>query len=274
MPISRVVGSVVLGIVALAVLAYIATVAYVFFVQRDLQYDRDGKMYEIGETSLTRSVLVHIPTEGGAQLTGWYAAPVGDKPVILYFRGKTGSFSREYERYERFEADGYGYLAFDYRGFPGSPGELTEEHALADSLAAFDWLKQKGLPIVLWGRSLGSGPATFVASQRGASALLLESPFLSAVDVAQRSFWYLPVSWIMLDQYPVKTWIRGVDEPVFVAHGAVDPAIPVDNGKAVFALAPHPAGLWIDPEGDHDNLWEHGLWTRAKDFFASVPAGP
>ena len=78
-------------------------------------------------------------------------------------------------RYEAFAEAGYGFLAFDYRGFPGSPGEVTEENILADARAAFDWVKAKGHPILLWGRSLGSGPASYVAREREAEALLLEA---------------------------------------------------------------------------------------------------
>ena len=106
-------------------------------------------------------------------------------------------------------ADGYGFLAFDYRGFPGSPGEVTEENILADGLAAFDWAAAKGFPVVLWGRSLGSGPATYVASLRDADALLLETPFDSAVAVAADRYGFLPVGLLMPDQFPVDQWIDG-----------------------------------------------------------------
>lgn len=121
---------------------------------------------------------------------------------------------------------------------------------------------------MIWGRSLGSGPATYVASLRQAAALVLESPFRSAVAVAEKSYGWLPVSLIMLDQYPVDRWIRGVTEPVFVGHGTLDSAIDVSNGKAVFELAPHGTTLWIDPQGDHDNLWEHGIFQQVRAFIA------
>ncbi|MBN9310949.1 alpha/beta hydrolase [Devosia sp.] len=257
------------GLAVVLVVGYVAVIAYFYIRQRDFQYDREGKVYAIAETTLQRTQVVSIRTADGSGLLGWYAPPTASLPTILYFRGKTGSFSREYARFEAFEAAGYGFLAFDYRGFPGSPGELTEENVLADSLAAFDWLQPKGGKIVLWGRSLGSGPATYVASERDAAALVLESPFRSAVAVAEKSYGWLPVSLIMLDQYPVERWIRAVQEPVFVGHGTLDPAIDVSNGRRVFELAPHGVTLWIDPEGDHDNLWDHGIWQKARAFIAS-----
>jgi len=171
----------------------------------------------------------------------------------------------------RFVNGGYGYLAFDYRGFPGTPGEISEGNILADSLAAYDWLAAKGAPILLWGRSLGSGPATYVAGERDAKALLLETPFDSAVSVAADRYGFLPVHLLMHDQFPVDEWINGVSEPVFVAHGAVDATIGVAHGERVYALAPNKAGLWIEPGAGHSDLWARGLWERARAFFAAVP---
>ena len=64
---------------------------------------------------------------------------------------------------------------------------------------------------MLWGRSLGSGPATYVAKEREADALLLETPFHSAVAVAADRYGFVPVGLLMQDQYPVDQWIKDVD---------------------------------------------------------------
>lgn len=261
------------AVVVAAVTAYLAVLGVMYVFQRDFQYDRSGRLSALSETTLTAAELVAIPSGDGSTLAGWYQPPAAGQPVILYFRGNAQSFSREHPRYEAFAAAGYGFLAFDYRGFPGSPGDLTEENVLDDALAAHDWLAAKGDPILLWGRSLGSGPATYVASRRAVGALLLESPFVSAVAVAAERYFYLPVGLLMHDQYPVETWIVEVTEPVFVAHGTADTTIGVSHGERVYALAPNPAGLWIEPGGGHGDLWERGLWERAQAFFSEAMAG-
>lgn len=257
-----------IGIAAVAALAYVLVLGAMYVFQRDFQYDRSGRLFALGETGLDKAELVSIPADDGSLLAAWYQPPAPGKPLILYFRGNAQSFSREYERYEAFVAQGYGFVAFDYRGFPGSPGELNQKNILADGLAAFDWAKAKGFPIVLWGRSLGSGPATYVASEREADALLLETPFDSAVSVAADRYGFLPVGLLMQDQFPVDSWIKDVAEPVFVAHGTADRTIGVEHGKRVYALAPDPDGLWIEAGADHSDLWARGIWTRAMQFFA------
>jgi uncharacterized protein len=259
-----------IGVVVAVAAAYLCVLGVLYFFQRDLQYDRSGRLFELSETKLTGTELVSIPSADGSSVTGWYAPPTAGQPVILYFRGNAQSFSREHERYEQFAADGYGFLAFDYRGFPGSPGEISEENVLADSIAAYDWLRSKGHPILLWGRSLGSGPATYVASQRDAEALLLETPFLSAVAVAADRYGFLPVGLLMHDQFPVNEWITAVEEPVLVAHGTADTTIGYSHGERVYALAPNPVELWIEPGAGHGDLWDRGIWQRARGFFEAA----
>lgn len=257
-----------IGLVALAVILYGGFVVALYVLQRDFQYDRTGRMFALSETALTDATqLVSIPSADGSVLAGWYQPPGDGKPVILYFRGNAQSFSREHERYEQFVADGYGFLAFDYRGFPGSPGEITEANILADGLAAYDWLAEKGYPIVLWGRSLGSGPATWVAREREAGALFLETPFDSAVSVAADRYGFVPVGLLMHDQFPVDQWIRDVTEPVYVAHGTADATILVYHGERLYSLAPNPKGIWIEEGADHGDLWDRGIWSRARAFF-------
>jgi hypothetical protein len=109
-----------------------------------------------------------------------------------------------------------------------------------------------------------------VASRRPTDALLLETPFLSAVDVAFDRYPYFPVYWLMHDQFPVKDWIRLVRAPVFVAHGTADTTIDVHHGKAVYALAPNKYDLWIVPGANHDDLWAAGIWAKAQAFFADA----
>lgn len=261
-----------LALLILIVLGYGAVVAYMYFNQRALQYSATGPVFTLADTTLVGASDVAIDS-GDAVVNGWYQPPRPGMPVILYYKGNSKSFSEENERYEQFVADGYGFLAFDYRGFPASPGEISEANILADALAAFDWLDaQAEAPILIWGRSLGSGPATYVASERDASALLLETPFLSAVGVAAERYPILPVGLVMQDQFRNDLWIADVAEPVLVAHGTADRTIGVSNGERLHALAPNPDALWIVPGADHSELWDAGIWAEAKPFFEKALA--
>ena len=257
------------GVLAVVVVAYLGAVGYMYFNQRALQYNAVGPVTPLADVTLPGASDIAIPVDG-AVVNGWYQAPATGMPLIVYYKGNSESFTSESERYERMVAEGYGFLAFDYRGFPASPGTISEAGILADAIAAYDWAAQQGFPILIWGRSLGSGPATYVASQRAAEALLLETPFLSAVSVAAERYPILPVNWVMLDQFRSNEWIADVEEPVMVAHGTADRTISVSNGERLHALAPKPDELWIVPDADHSDLWDAGIWDRAQAFFSRV----
>ena len=260
----------VIGLLVLVVILYAGMVGALYFLQRDFQYDPKGEITALDATTLKNVEVVSIPTSDGEKVTGWYGAPQPGKPVIVYYKGNAGSFTYEHERFEAWMADGYGFLAFDYRGFPLSPGVVNQTNILADSLAAFDWLTTKNVPVVIWGRSLGTGPATYVASERDADALLLETPFVSAVTVAGERYPFAPVGLLMQDQFPVNVWIKAVAEPVFVAHGTADTTIDVSNGERVYDLAPNKYQLWIEPGAGHSDLWARGIWDRARTFFEAA----
>lgn len=258
--------SVLVALLVLVVLAYAGVVGYMFVNQRALQYDPAGEITELAAAGLAGAEQVEIAS-GDGLVTAWYQPPRPGMPMIVYYKGNSGSFTYEHERYAQFVADGYGFLAFDYRGFPTSPGAISEANILADALAAYDWVAERHADILIWGRSLGSGPATYVASQRDARALLLETPFLSAVTVAAERYPYLPVGLVMQDQFRSNEWIAQVQEPVLVAHGTADTTIGVSNGERLYALAPNPQELWIVPDAGHSDLWAAGIWDHARPFF-------
>jgi fermentation-respiration switch protein FrsA (DUF1100 family) len=253
------------------IVLYAAVVAYMYFNQRALQYSPAGEVVALAQAGLPFAEAVSIPS-GGGTINGWFQAPQPGRPLIIYYKGNSGSFSEEHERFEQFVADGYGFLSFDYRGFPMSAGTISQASILQDALAAFDWAEQKGAPIMIWGRSLGSGPSTYVASQRDARALLLETPFLSAATVGSERYPYLPVALVMQDQFPVNQWILDVTEPVLVAHGTADQTIGVSNGERLYNLVPNKDELWIEEGADHGDLWDRGIWGHAEPFFERAMA--
>lgn len=260
---------IVIVLVVVIAVVYGVLVAYLYLNQRAFFFSPDGPVMEIADTAFPGE-RVTIPTGEGQALAGWYAPARDGLPTILYYKGNSGSFTEEYARYEAFAATGYGVLAFDYRGFPASPGEITQDNLLADAVAAFDWLEERADNIVVWGRSLGTSPAVWVASRREADAVLLETPFYSAVNVASERYPYVPVGFLMFDQFRTNEWIGDVEEPVFVAHGTADRTIWVSNAERLYEEAPNPYGLWIEEGADHSDLWARGIWARAQNFFASV----
>ncbi len=83
-------------------------------------------------------------------------------------------------------------LAYDYTGYGESDGEPSEEACYADIDAAYEHLinvrKLKPKNIVIYGRSVGSGPSTYLAAKlaeekQKIGGLILECPFKSVYRI-------------------------------------------------------------------------------------------
>ena len=146
----------VFAVLIAVVLGYVSAGAYMSVFQRSFQYSPEGKFLDLGETLLRTAEVVEIPTSNNERIRGWYAPPQVGKPLIVYYKGNADSFSDEHVRYEQFVEAGFGFLAFDYRGFPASPGILNQDNVLKDAIAAFAFAQNKGFPLVIWGARYGT----------------------------------------------------------------------------------------------------------------------
>ena len=82
-------------------------------------------------------------------------------------------------------------------------------------------------------------------------ARVLESAYLSALDVASAPYAIFPVSWLMLDQFRSDLAIRDVHVPVLMVHGEEDDVIPLNSAKRLFELAKEPKTFVSVPGSNH-----------------------
>lgn len=246
---------------------YAAIVGYLFFFQRGFVFPAGGP---IAENAAAEAGLepVSIAGSDGISLVGWYAPPRTDLPTLLYFHGNAGNLSDRADRFEQVTASGFGLLAMSYRGYGGSEGTPSEAALFEDALSAFDWLSARTRSIVLYGESLGTGVATYAASEREAAALVLEAPFTAIVDIAAETYPWVPVGYLMWDQFRSRDLIGELQEPLLVIQGTEDEVVPTEQGKRLFALASEPKELVVIQGGHHGDLWDRGLWPQVLEFLA------
>jgi fermentation-respiration switch protein FrsA (DUF1100 family) len=254
-------------VVALVVLAalYAAAVGALFLLQRSAIYFPPTDA--LGEPAKPiQTVTLH--TADGETLSAWYAPPTKGRPVILFFHGNASTLTFELERWRRISAAGVGFLAVNYRGYPGSTGHPTEEGLHQDALAAYRWLEARYPPsdIVIQGHSLGAGVAVRLAAEKPSRALILEAPFTSAVDRGKATMPWAPVGLLMRDRYPSRDRIGGVRAPVLIVHGDRDAVIPFSDGQALFAAARQPKAFVRIPGGGHNDLVGSGLYDHVWPF--------
>ncbi len=255
---------------------YLVTVVAACAFQRSLLYFPDPTT-RTPDPSGPPMQVVRLTTADHERLVAWFLPPAAGKPVILYLGGNGESLVGGTGRYQRIAAEGVGELALAYRGYSGSSGHPTEVGLNADAEAAYAWLAARypAQSIVIHGHSLGTGVAARLAAGHPARALVLESPFTSAVDVGALAYPWLPVRLMMWDRFASRDWIGKVHMPVLIVHGDQDEVIPFGQGVGLYRLANQPKIFVRITGGHHDDLPQQGLYEAIWRFLGlPPPAGP
>ena len=140
------------------------------------------------EETLSVTPGVRYLEENDGALCGWrYACGLSDAPVILCFYGNGETASRKMVEFLSYISQGYftGFdiAVFDYPGYGHAPGRPTEASVTAMGLSAYDYLKQSGDSVCVYGYSVGTGPATCVAANREILSLVLMAPYADGYDL-------------------------------------------------------------------------------------------
>jgi fermentation-respiration switch protein FrsA (DUF1100 family) len=246
-PIIRVAAGVYIG---LCVLLYARQTKYVFYPSRKV-IDNPGDLNLHFDDVL-------LETQDGETISCWYIPSggyEGSGKVVLFSHGNAGNIGDRLGTIEVFHKMGYDVMVYDYRGYGASTGSPTEEGTYLDALAVWNYVKgDKGIPpekIVIFGRSLGGGISAWLAEQARPGALIIESSFLSAADMAKKMFPYLPVKLLCRYKYSTVDRIKNIDCPVVIAHSPDDEMIPFKHGQKLYKLAGQPK-MFVEMSGGHN----------------------
>ena len=178
------------------------------------------------------------------------------KGVVLYLKGN----SKSIKGWGKFAVDftrlGFDVVMVDYRGFGKSKGKRSEKDIKDDMQKVYDILKSRvdEKYIVIYGRSMGSGFATKLASRNDPRMLVLESPYYSMTKMAKRYIPFMPASLIL--RFPLKTykWIQYVTCPIKIIHGTSDKLIPYKTSLSLSKINPEVTRIYSVIGGGHNNL--------------------
>ncbi len=199
---------------------------------------------------------VWLDTEDGLRLHAWLIPAPEERGVLLFFHGNAGNISHRIDSIRIFRELGLSVLIVDYRGYGQSDGRPSEQGMYLDALAAWHWLREAhGVPperIVVFGRSLGSAVAAWLAARERPAAVILESAFTSAPDLGADLMPWLPVRWVLRFDFDTRAAVGRFSSPVLVVHSRQDEIVPFAHGEAVFAAAPEPRYL-LPIQGGHND---------------------
>ncbi|MBF0425374.1 MAG: alpha/beta hydrolase [Magnetococcales bacterium] len=229
-------------------------------------------LYETQEQKIfrPRSEMLGTPTQwgmtyadvhlqvAGERLHGWWLPARTDTPTVLFLHGNARNISQLQDFAGLFSRLEWPVLMIDYRGYGASDGKPSENGLYADGEAAWHYLtidqKIPATRIILYGHSLGSGVATWLASRHAAGGVVLEGAFTSIPDRAAEIYPYLPVRWLSHITFDNRARMRDIHAPLLMIHSREDQVIPFHHGERLFAAANIPKRL-VDISGHHGHAF-------------------
>ncbi len=265
---------------ATAVGIYLLLALFMFGCQRSFLYFPDKSEPDIEGAGVVGMKEVRLESEPGLEIAHWYRPPAAeDGPVLVVFHGNAGHIGHRVPKYRPLLDAGIGVFLAEYRGYGGNPGKPDETGLTADARAVMEYLAEEGIAgerTILYGESLGGGPAVKMAVEFEVAGLVLESPFTSIGDVAQSHYWYLPARWLVLDKWDNAEQIAGLEAPLLILHGERDRVVPIRFGRDLLERAPEPKRAVFVPGADHNGLFNRPEVVAAVIAFVRerVPALP
>lgn len=198
----------------------------------------------------------NIDTRDGAIINGLRFKTKDPKGVVFYLKGNSKSIKGWGKFAVDFTRHGYDVIMVDYRGFGKSTGKRTQKAVKRDLQVIYNKIKENVAEkyIILYGRSLGSGFATKLASMNQPRMLILDAPYYSLSKVAKRYLPFMPLSVMIKFPMPTYKWLQYVQCPVHIIHGTDDKLIPFKTSVKLSKIKPKLTTLHSIIGGGHKNL--------------------
>ena len=193
-------------------------------LKRDHKYDFPEKNKEIN---------IPITENSNLNIVQFFSTDTVTKGVVLYFHGnkKNISWYAKYSPY--FTKYGYEVWLIDYPGFGKSTGKLTEQtlYDWANYMYNFARTRFSADSIIIYGKSMGTGIATHLASLQPCKKLILETPYYDYPSVIKHYLPIYPIEWMIHYKISTHDYLEKVIAPITIFQGTDDRLVTYNNAK-------------------------------------------
>jgi alpha-beta hydrolase superfamily lysophospholipase len=193
------------------------------------------------------------------------------KGVVLYFHGNRENIERYAPHAGNFTKNNYEVWMIDYPGFGKTTGKRTEQTLYEDAMQLYKMARGRfsGDSIIIYGKSIGTGIASQLASVRSCKTLILETPYYSMDALMQHYAFIYPVSWMTNYHFPVYKYFEVIQAPITIFHGTRDEVIPFDESERLIKAYDEVHGpkreLIAIEKGKHNDLNSFPLYHQKLD---------
>jgi pimeloyl-ACP methyl ester carboxylesterase len=189
------------------------------------------------------------------------------KGVVIYFHGNKENVNRYAAFAENFTKNGYSVLMPDYPGFGKSIGTISEDILYEEALQVYTLAKSTVAAdsIIIYGKSLGTALASYVASRKNCQQLILETPYKSMTSIFSRYGFMYPLNSMLHYKLPTIDYLKNVVAKVTIFQGTNDWVVPYSNAiELKIVMKPKDEFVTIE-DAEHNNINSFGLYHQKLD---------
>ena len=259
------------GIILLVL--YVTVCALLYFKQDDLlfhpQPNTPKEVAEILNQYPEFDTLSFVMKDGNRTCGYISKDTIKEKlPLIIYFGGNAEEVSHlvDYKAYFQNSI----MVLMNYRSFGLSQGEISEQTMFSDALEVYEKLianpEIDSKNIIVVGRSIGTGVATYVSSQRKVNATVLITPYENMIDVAFEKYPFVPISLLIKHRFESDIYAPNISTPMLALISANDQVIPKHHAyKLKVAWKGKTEAFEVNE--DHNTIMKNeDVWKKIEGF--------
>jgi pimeloyl-ACP methyl ester carboxylesterase len=218
---------------------------------------------------------INLMAPDGVNLHGWLAKDTGQikSSLLIYFGGNGEEVSGTLVDTHGFK--GWSLLTVNYRGYGLSEGVPSEEKLFKDAFFIYDSLAGRedidALKVVAMGKSLGTGVAVYLATQRPLTGVILVSPYDSVAGIVKEKYPFVPVNYLLRHPFDSIKLVPSVNVPMLALVATEDKLVPPWRSQRLVDAWGGKSELKLVEGKNHATIHSHEVyWESIGEFLAGL----
>lgn len=208
---------------------------------------------------------IFLQAGDGTRLHAWHFKSTPDAPLVIYFGGNAEEVSWMLDQLRARKSTAQ-WLLVDYRGYGASGGTPSEDAFAADALAWYDFAAKNAPRVYAFGRSLGSGVAVRMATERPVAGVLLVTPYDSMTAVARYHYPLLPVGLLLKHRFDSLSLAPKMQAPLLCIAATHDEVVPIEHARRLYDAWAGPK-RWVELAANHNSTDNQpDFWPPIQEF--------
>ncbi len=250
--------------ISMVIILYVSFGFRFYFKQREFIYYPDDQDFMGCEGFKEYQKII----EGNLR---FYYLNRGSDKVLIYYHGNAGSTCNRSVFKDYFEEKDFDLIFVEYPGYSDDNQHPTQDKILDNVSKLDEFIERKRYKeTIVYGRSIGTGVASYYASLGSVDKLILVSPFYSMENLVQKKIRFYPTSLFLKDKYTNNLWLEDFRGELLILHGEKDQVIPVSQSRKLFneiTLDDEFKEYVLIKEKGHNDIWSSNKFLSVLSEF-------